>query len=527
MARIFLAMKGKRINSLDDLRNNFDASAMMSFYRSGRLQKWLEEIGAADELENINSFEEGYDEATLASMLMAVFDLSDEQIAAATPTPPAPQEEPTPVAAEDKQTTKTDNSSRKTAKTTMAPPPPLEEINDSPSVLDDKHAMVQEWESQNILPPSKGRQIGQINSFGDKAIISYTIQKGKYKREQHYFQSNDGGKKWFKVLSSRTNDVSFIRFFEERNCFAAFESAKCVLGTLGDDGEIVWNDICSGNFIDATYQPDGNMVLLAGAKKDNTASKLVIVKNDGDTKQITPRGIPESILLTSICFWKEKYYVCGVYPEGVALSNKVFSCSSLGIFDGILNTYKASKASKGIRVFESDDLFVFRTVYLSFQDQEAIRYENGGMQWYAETGRLYCDHQRLLIKGNDCSLVTTASGNWQLFKGQCILKNGYIFNIIDPRIIKVVTSSSGNTIIKDPRIDSNSIFSSLFPYGDMLPGDEQDIKDIIYIAKNGTDWRGIGGSCPFPLRYNGSFTFSNNHLIIYSDTGTIFSAEIK
>ena len=82
MGRMFLAMNGKRINSLDDLRANFNPDQMLSFYRSGRLQKWLEECGATEELENINSIESGYDDAILLSMLMAVFGLSDEQIQA-------------------------------------------------------------------------------------------------------------------------------------------------------------------------------------------------------------------------------------------------------------------------------------------------------------------------------------------------------------------------------------------------------------------------------------------------------------
>ena len=80
MSRLFLAMNGKRINSLDDLRLNFNPEQMLSFYRSGRLQKWLEELNANDELEAINGFEPDYDDGTLLSMLMAVFELNDEQI---------------------------------------------------------------------------------------------------------------------------------------------------------------------------------------------------------------------------------------------------------------------------------------------------------------------------------------------------------------------------------------------------------------------------------------------------------------
>ena len=81
MARIFLAMNGKRINSLGDLKNNFNPNQMLAFYKGKRLQAWLEEQGLADELENLNSFDADMDDDTLLSMLMALFELNDEQIA--------------------------------------------------------------------------------------------------------------------------------------------------------------------------------------------------------------------------------------------------------------------------------------------------------------------------------------------------------------------------------------------------------------------------------------------------------------
>ena len=82
MARIFLAMNGKRINTLDDLRSNFNGKQMLSFYRAGRLQKWLEELGENDLLETVRDFQnENYDDETLLSMLMASFELDDQQIA--------------------------------------------------------------------------------------------------------------------------------------------------------------------------------------------------------------------------------------------------------------------------------------------------------------------------------------------------------------------------------------------------------------------------------------------------------------
>lgn len=87
MARIFMAMNGKRINTLDDLRTNFNGKQMLDFYRAGRLQKWLEELGENDLLETLRDFqEENYDDETLLSMLMAAFELDEKTIAAITET---------------------------------------------------------------------------------------------------------------------------------------------------------------------------------------------------------------------------------------------------------------------------------------------------------------------------------------------------------------------------------------------------------------------------------------------------------
>lgn len=82
MARIFLAMNGKKINTIDNLRTNFNGKQILAFYRTGRLQKWLEETGESDLLETVKEFQnENYDDETLLSMLMAVFELSEQQIA--------------------------------------------------------------------------------------------------------------------------------------------------------------------------------------------------------------------------------------------------------------------------------------------------------------------------------------------------------------------------------------------------------------------------------------------------------------
>lgn len=87
MARIFMAMNGKRINTLDDLRTNFNGKQMLDFYRAGRLQKWLEELGENDLLETLRDFqEENYDDETLLSMLMAAFELDEKTIAKVTET---------------------------------------------------------------------------------------------------------------------------------------------------------------------------------------------------------------------------------------------------------------------------------------------------------------------------------------------------------------------------------------------------------------------------------------------------------
>ena len=81
MARIFLAMNGKRINTLDDLRANFNGKQMLDFFRAGRLQKWLEELGEHDLLETVKDFEsENYDDETLLSMLMAAFELDEKTV---------------------------------------------------------------------------------------------------------------------------------------------------------------------------------------------------------------------------------------------------------------------------------------------------------------------------------------------------------------------------------------------------------------------------------------------------------------
>ncbi|MCQ2351918.1 MAG: hypothetical protein MJ033_00375 [Victivallaceae bacterium] len=81
MARIFFALSGKQIKSLDDLKANFNAKQVLGFYKVKRLQAWLEEQGLTEILENINSFEEGLNDETLLSMLMAVFELDDAKIA--------------------------------------------------------------------------------------------------------------------------------------------------------------------------------------------------------------------------------------------------------------------------------------------------------------------------------------------------------------------------------------------------------------------------------------------------------------
>ena len=101
MARIFLAMNGKRINTLDDLRANFNGKQMLDFYRAGRLQKWLEELGEHDLLETLQDFQkENYDDETLLSMLMAAFELDADTIAKQTASLTAAakkQEDDTPV----------------------------------------------------------------------------------------------------------------------------------------------------------------------------------------------------------------------------------------------------------------------------------------------------------------------------------------------------------------------------------------------------------------------------------------------
>ena len=87
MARIFMAMNGKRINTLDDLRTNFNGKQMLDFYRAGRLQKWLEELGENDLLETLRDFQkENYDDETLLSMLMAAFELDETTITEVTET---------------------------------------------------------------------------------------------------------------------------------------------------------------------------------------------------------------------------------------------------------------------------------------------------------------------------------------------------------------------------------------------------------------------------------------------------------
>lgn len=87
MARIFMAMNGKKINTLDDLRTNFNGKQMLDFYRAGRLQKWLEELGENDLLETLRDFQkENYDDETLLSMLMAAFELDEKTIAEVTET---------------------------------------------------------------------------------------------------------------------------------------------------------------------------------------------------------------------------------------------------------------------------------------------------------------------------------------------------------------------------------------------------------------------------------------------------------
>lgn len=87
MARIFMAMNGKKINTLDDLRTNFNGKQMLDFYRAGRLQKWLEELGENDLLETLRDFQkENYDDETLLSMLMAAFELDEKTITKVTET---------------------------------------------------------------------------------------------------------------------------------------------------------------------------------------------------------------------------------------------------------------------------------------------------------------------------------------------------------------------------------------------------------------------------------------------------------
>ena len=91
MARIFFALNGKKINSLEELRENFNAKQMLAHYKSTHLHKWLEAQGLSDELENLNSFDSEMDDDTLLSMLMALFELSDEQIAKVEAQMPKPE----------------------------------------------------------------------------------------------------------------------------------------------------------------------------------------------------------------------------------------------------------------------------------------------------------------------------------------------------------------------------------------------------------------------------------------------------
>lgn len=101
MARIFFALNGKKINSLEELRENFNAKQMLAFYKGTRLHKWLEEQGLTDELENLNSFDADMDDDTLLSMLMALFELSDEQIAKVEAQMPKPEPAKAPEQAPD------------------------------------------------------------------------------------------------------------------------------------------------------------------------------------------------------------------------------------------------------------------------------------------------------------------------------------------------------------------------------------------------------------------------------------------
>lgn len=80
MARTLLAMNGKKINTLDDLRSNFNGKQMLAFYRHGKLRTWLAEVSLEDQLQQIDDLESDYDDDTMLSLLMAVFELNDEQI---------------------------------------------------------------------------------------------------------------------------------------------------------------------------------------------------------------------------------------------------------------------------------------------------------------------------------------------------------------------------------------------------------------------------------------------------------------
>ena len=80
MARIFLAMNGKRINTLEELRLNFNGKQMLAFYKSQRLNKWLEESCMPELLETVKEFQsEEYDDETLLSNLMAIFEIDDSK----------------------------------------------------------------------------------------------------------------------------------------------------------------------------------------------------------------------------------------------------------------------------------------------------------------------------------------------------------------------------------------------------------------------------------------------------------------
>ena len=80
MARFALLTNGVKVETLDDLKENFNIKDMLENFRNGRLERWLAENRFSGEVEQVSQIKKDSSDQSVIFRLFTIFSLSDEQI---------------------------------------------------------------------------------------------------------------------------------------------------------------------------------------------------------------------------------------------------------------------------------------------------------------------------------------------------------------------------------------------------------------------------------------------------------------